>query len=858
MPSRSPRWRLPRSIASLAICIAAIVFVADSEAESPADENALPKPDLAEQFFAKNCLACHGPEASKGDLRLDRLSRDFSDSETAETWSRVWQRLHDGEMPPEPRPRPDAAETAALLSWVADQSRGTPKPKSIRRLNRAEFENSLRDLLDLPALDVQDLLPPDGSSLGFDKLGDALGISHVQIAGYLDALDAALDQASEIALQPSQPESTKTIFRTQYEPSWITRFHGAAVIPLAADGADPLIYDAETGLPKFDKHEEFLALPPIKACGTFFHYDGAGRLIFGQQTHIPQSGMYQVRISAYSFGWDRGKLLPATETLPYRLGTKSRLLGYHDAPPNEAGVSTFEAWLEPTDELHFNPVTLQHGVGLPMGAKGYAGPGVAVEWVEIEGPIYRQWPPPVRGLLFGSLALEPWRRESNTTEPPRKHRQKTGAAKRPPLHTVVSSTPLEDAQTLLVHFMQRAYRRPVAADEIKPFLALVHESLDRQLSLEEALWTAYKAVLCSPGFLFLLDDGDSSHDTALAARLSYFLWSSSPDGELNQHALDGSLRRPEVLRAQTERLLADPKSARFVEDFTGQWLKLRRITATSPDKDLYPLPELESDVAPYLIDSMVGETRAFFSAMLREDLRVASVIQSDFAMINDIMARRYGLPAVSGSAMRRVALPPSSHRGGILTQASVLKVSANGTTTSPVIRGAWVMTNLLGRQPPPPPPNITAIDPDVRGTTTIRERLAQHRANAQCASCHAQFDPAGFALENFDVIGGWRERYRVITDKGLSLEGPPVDASAELADRRTFHDVDQFKALLLADEEQLARALGLKLLIYATGRPPTTADRSELDEIVVRLKASHYGLRSLVHEIVQSRAMRGQ
>jgi hypothetical protein len=437
-------------------------------------------------------------------------------------------------------------------------------------------------------------------------------------------------------------------------------------------------------------------------------------------------------------------------------------------------------------------------------------------------------------------------------------------AKRPPLHTVVSGAPLADAQILLVRFMERAYRRPVAAEETAPFLALVGQTLDRHATLEEALRTAYKAVLCSPAFLFLQDDPVQPNnpaqpdDTALASRLSYFLWGSLPDAELTQCALDRSLHRPEVLHAQTERMLADSKSSRFVEDFTGQWLRLRRITATSPDKDLYPLAELESDVAPYLFDSMVAETRAFFAAMLHDDLGVSNVIQSDFAMLNDIMARRYGLPAVSGSAMRPVTLPAGSHRGGILTQASVLKISANGTTTSPVTRGAWVMTNLLGRQPPPPPPNVAAIDPDVRGTTTIRERLAKHRDSAQCASCHAQFDPAGFALENFDVIGGWRDRYRVITDKGLSLEGPPVDASAELADRRAFHDVDQFKTLLLADEANLARALGLKLLLYATGRPPSTADRSEIDEIVARVKDKHYGLRSLVHEIVQSRAMRGE
>jgi Protein of unknown function (DUF1588)/Protein of unknown function (DUF1585) len=216
------------------------------------------------------------------------------------------------------------------------------------------------------------------------------------------------------------------------------------------------------------------------------------------------------------------------------------------------------------------------------------------------------------------------------------------------------------------------------------------------------------------------------------------------------------------------------------------------------------------------------------------------------------------LPVVSGSAVRPVPVTPDSHRGGILTQAAILKISANGTTTSPVVRGAWVMTNLLGRQPPPPPANVAAIDPDVRGTTTIRERLAQHRTAAQCAACHAQFDPAGFALESFDVIGGWRKQYRVMTDTGMKLEGPPVDPSAQLADGRSFQDVESFKALILADEAQLARALALKLLICATGNPPSAADRAEIDAIVERTKPSHYGVRTLIHQIVQSRAVRGE
>ncbi|HTU25919.1 MAG TPA: DUF1587 domain-containing protein, partial [Pirellulales bacterium] len=506
---------------------AALLLVLALGRPSLADDRTIPpdaaRGDIAANFFARHCIECHGERVAKGDLRLDLLSRDFSDPAVVEIWSNVWQRLHDGEMPPKEKPRPDAAETTSLLRWVAEQTRASERPSGLRRLNRVEFENTLRDLLELPALDVGEMLPPDGMSQGFDKVADALGISHVQISGYLDAVDKALDQATEIALQPVQPEVTKERFYPQYEGFFGNRLHDGAVIALAADGPDLSIYDPATGRSKLEKHEDYLKLPPVKACGTFFHYDGAGRLILGQGGHIPQSGLHRVRISTYSFDWDHGKLLPAKETRPFRLGTKSRLLGYFDAPPNDATVSTFDTWLEPNDDFHFNPVSLCHGAGLEQGANSWAGPGVAVEYLEVEGPIYRQWPPPVRGLLFGSLELKPWQRDSNTTEPPRKHRALAHSPARPAIHTVVSSTPLEDSQALLLRFMERAYRRAVTVEETYPFVDLVRQALDRRATLEEALRGAYKAVLCSPSFLFLLDEPEGGGNDALAARLSYFL-----------------------------------------------------------------------------------------------------------------------------------------------------------------------------------------------------------------------------------------------------------------------------------------------------------------------------------------------
>jgi hypothetical protein len=252
-----------------------------------------------------------------------------------------------------------------------------------------------------------------------------------------------------------------------------------------------------------------------------------------------------------------------------------------------------------------------------------------------------------------------------------------------------------------------------------------------------------------------------------------------------------------------------------------------------------------------MTESMVEETRQFFTALLRDDLSVTNVIDSDFVVVNEPLAKLYGIPGVEGAALRPVKLPPGSHRGGILTQGAVLKVTANGTTTSPVVRGAWVMRRLLGKPPQPPPPNVPAIDPDVRGATTIREQLAKHRSQETCAACHAHIDPPGFALESYDVLGGWRDHYRTV---GAGAKPPPVDASGETADGRRFADVESFKKLVLAEPDQLARNLAAQLTVYAIGAPLTGPDRSEIDEIVVRLRAGNYGVRSLIHQVVQSKA----
>ena len=310
-------------------------------------------------------------------------------------------------------------------------------------------------------------------------------------------------------------------------------------------------------------------------------------------------------------------------------------------------------------------------------------------------------------------------------------------------------------------------------------------------------------------------------------------------------------------------MLQDPKARAFTENFTGQWLSLRDINATTPDKLLYP--EFEE----LLQWSSLRETHLFFDELLKENLSVRNVVDSDFAMLNGRLAEHYGIPDVYGVAFRKVALRPEYHRGGVLTQASILKVTANGSTTSPVLRGVWVLDRITGQPVPPPPPNVPAVEPDIRGATTIREQLAKHRATENCNSCHSRIDPPGFALENYDVIGGWRDRYRVVAErkdwvrnrvgplaKYLAAwqygHGPPIEAGDTLPDGRAFSDIDELKQMLLTDPEQIARCLTEKLVTYSTGQPVGFSDQEDVDQILAEAKASDYGLRSLVHAVVAS------
>jgi hypothetical protein len=368
----------------------------------------------------------------------------------------------------------------------------------------------------------------------------------------------------------------------------------------------------------------------------------------------------------------------------------------------------------------------------------------------------------------------------------------------------------------------------------------------------------YKAILCSSAFLYYVEEPGRLDDHALAARLARFLWNSMPDAELSALASGKKLSSPAVLQAQTERMLKDPKAARFVRAFTDQWLNLGKFLDMKPD-GIY----LEYD--EHLAWSMPLESRKFFEEMLTRDLPVTSLVQSNWTFLNSRLARHYGLPDVPGLELRKTSVPANSPRGGLITQASILKLTTNASYTSPIMRGVWVLDRILGKMPPPPPPDVQAIEPDIRGATTIREQLEKHKNVAACASCHVHIDPPGLALENFDVVGGWRERYRVnqggdgnervelVNYPGIQVWlAKPVQADGKTADGQHFQDITEYKKILLKDPDQLTRNLAAKLILYSTGADIDFADRAVIEQIVRDVKAKNHGLRSLVHAVIQS------
>lgn len=806
-------------------------------------------------FIKANCLDCHTGEDSEAGLDLKSLQINLNDPKIFSQWVKVLDRVDRGEMPPQDADQPEKSERDAFIAAartvlteanLAKQARDGRV--QYRRLNRVEYENTLRDLLKLPNLEVSKMLPADNSADGFDNVGSALDLSYIQISRYLEAANHALDKAMVLTPQPNQ-QTTMLDAKTNGRFSQVLR-----------------------------KGEE--AIPIGDAVGLLRQPNTAQAPWSWSKFTPPMDGYYRLRMKTFGFVWDKGKVLPANRThaVTYYAvqGSTKRPLRTFDVgrSAEQPSIHEFKAFIRQGDQLQLWFETLDdRNKGRQRSMDEYTAPGVALEWIEIEGPVFDQWPPASYKSLFGDLPMMLWIPETGRREPPlpmvvsgvgkrAKHVQEK--RNKVTLMHVVSQDPRKDARRLLHQFATNAFRRPVDPAELVDIIDLVDSKIDQKHCFQEAMRVGFQAVLCSPEFLFLNEKPGEFDAYALASRLSYFLWSSLPDEELLRLASDGTLSQPAVLRKQVERMLADPKAKRFVDNFCGQWLDLRRITITQPDEELYP------EFDQLLLDSMVEETKSFFTEMIADDLSVTHLVDSDFAMLNGRLAEHYEIPGVEGVTIRKVPLPENNPRGGLLTQASLLKVTANGTTTSPITRGAWVLDRIYGQPASLPPPNVPAIEPDLRGTTTIREQLDKHRNVAACASCHQRIDPPGFALENFDVIGGWRERYRSLgtgdpsgktfkNDRPVRYKlGPAVDASGQAPNGKSFDDVQGFRSILLAQKEQLARNMARRLLVYATGAEMQFADRQVIKEILERSRSSQYGIRTLIHEIVQSKTFQSK
>jgi len=856
----------------------------------------------SEVFFENHCYDCHSGKKPKGGLDLKAAPRDLSDPVSLQRWVRIHDRIARGEMPPPDADQPPVAETDAFVRKLeeellaADTARIAKNGRArMRRLTAVEYENTLRDVLGLERLDVRELLPPDGSVAGYTKIAEGLDLSPVYLAAYTAAAERAVTAA--IATRSNPPPS----FSRRIYPATAGDIFGNLIdlraVLLRGREPDPVfLLDAPVKPPglkstEWDRWREtsrqertrMLQQLGINKSEGSVGLLGHGAYGIGGSAALCVApiypGLYKLRMSLWSFHWNKERIepAPAAQALAIwggentQLTSGSRHLATFTAPSFKPTVQEVTLWLDPQEALVADPVSLnsyQLHNHLQSGGtvRNYVGPSIAIDWFEFEGPLLPSWPPESHRRLFGDLPFAPPAKNSQAIPPSRSKGNRQllyclpallPAERTPPLETVQSTSPESDARRLLSAFLPRAFRRPIAPREAEPYVALVMRRLEAHDCFEDAMARAYVAVLTSAGFLFHPAD-EPRNPLTLANRLAYWLWNSPPDAILLAAAENGLLATRAGLHAQVERLLNDPKCERFITDFANQWLELRRINETKPDRQLYP------EYGFLLHEGVIAEPRAFLGELIRHDLPVTSLVSADFAMLNQRLAEHYGISGVEGVEVRRVPLPPNSVRGGLLGQAAIHKLTANGTTPSPVKRGVWLTDRLLNDPAPPPPPGVSAVDPDTRGATTIREQLDKHRQNKSCALCHAKIDPAGFALEAFDPIGGLRERYRS-TGKGDQPPelgktpwrvtyrlGPKVDPSGELRDGHKFTGPRELAKLLTAEPETLARAFIAHLSRYATGSDLTYSDRREIERIVESTKANGYGLRSLIHALAGS------
>jgi len=782
--------------------------------------------DDASTFLKTHCVKCHGARKPKGDLQLDTLTWSQADSNDVEVWQSIVDRVDTGEMPPEKQPQPTDRDRAAFLKLIrgriASATEHNSKQVVLRRLNRAQFRNSLRDFLhiDVDVEDPTEAFPADDKEHGFDNLGETLQMSDFLLRQYLKVARTVVDRATFEGEMPKAKTYTLTDTRSR-------------ALNYKAPGNDPardyvVLYSNDERAPGDPRGQQFInSREGATHDGWYdfaFEVESRGRGTLVKELREQKRIDYQVYRAEDLHRFEIYLTAPADKS---QIQTRPRhLVVSLDLPDNKRQIIRRRFWLpkgwrveagfgngygsnsdsllkvldpdfdwDAYDALDKREQRGRIGKLIIDRLEQLDAPRIVVHSVTESGPHYEQWPPASHVAIYGK--------------------------------------PGQNIEDHLTQFATRAFRRPVSREQLAPYLQLAKES-------PEGVRTAIEGILCSPRFVYLKETAEQLDDHAIASRLSYFLWNTMPDAALLKDSANGKLHDVEVLKRHVDRMLADPRSDEFVESFVWAWLKLENTVEMAPD----PMKFYEYH-RNRLGDAMVKETNAWFRHLLTENLQVSHFIDSDFAIINADLGRHYGMPGLVNTTaqFQQVALTGSRHRGGLLGQTSVLTASANGVDTSPVVRGIWILENLLGTPPSPPPPGVEVPEPDTRGDLTIRQLYAKHRTIESCNDCHKKIDPLGFSLENFDAIGSWRTEYE---------SGNKVDPSGRMPSGESFKDVAGLKQIMARDLKQFSRNLTTKLLTYATGRTMSVSDRPEIDAMIERLDNDHGGLRDLVKHVVTS------
>ncbi|MEZ5404223.1 MAG: DUF1592 domain-containing protein [Bryobacteraceae bacterium] len=806
-----------------AACFLAVLLAAapNPPGRGAADTEAFEKTVLP--LLKRNCYACHNANLKSGDVDLSAFKDAASIGSDLEIWEKAATKLRDGTMPPKGAPRPPQADVEAVAGWIGQEisrielaAKPDPGHVTARRLNRAEYDNTIRDLLGLD-LRLAEEFPQDDSGYGFDNIGDVLSLSPVLFEKYMKAAETAVKTAlfgpgeikpSVFRSQPpgrefellkkaekdydetglSMPNALHATMRFPAEGEYVVR---AALEGRRPTGSEPVYI----GIWVDGKQVSTLTIDA--------KFDGASIDLFGAQAEA------KLRLPAGEH-WIAATILKIYEGLP---------------PDYEGPNPTSRKLPPPRDPLA--------RVRIPPGATPEQVEKIKKEAIRraqlFRVPANRVWVHWVEAL--GPYDVKPASNESRKRLLVCGHFDGT--------HTAAC------ARTVIAPFARRAFRRPVGAAELRPYLQLAAQARRDGASFDESLAVALQAILVSPDFLFRIEKTAAAKPDAvqpidqwaLASRLSYFLWSSMPDGELMRAAGAGTLRKPEVIEAQVRRMLRDPKAQALVENFAGQWLELRRLESVSPDREKFP------QFDEYLRMSMRKETETFFAHLMREDRSIVDLLDAKYSFLNEKLAEFYGIQGVTGPEFRRVDFDANMPRGGVLTHASVLTVSSYATRTSPVLRGKWILENLLNEPIPPPPPNVPLLDEAKIGAdASLRKQMEQHRTNPTCASCHAKMDPIGFGFENYSAIGQWREK-----------DGKwEIDPAGTLPDGREFKGPADLTALVVHDKARFAEAVTDKMLTYALGRGLERFDRRTVRGIVERAGVSGYRFSALVLEVVKS------